>query len=360
MRRKKVIFVLASMFLLSVLAIPGYCSEKPTCAVLLFHPDTASSNIAESQNLSGNFAELLNRLDMFEVFDYNEVAQILERKNAADLEQSCTDLGCALKIGNKLNADFVIYGIIGNVGSLFSLDTTLVNVAGGNETQHAVYDFEGTQEAFVENAPAENIKSLFGLYELPPAPEPTVSDAAAPSASTETQNAMKNATAEPADESLSETDEADAPMAEQPKKLRVGPRIGIAASNDGVEFGGGFEVQFSKLSFQLLLNGDGFASGCSFYLHQDGNSPFVSLVGSYYDTKNHGVDEIGRIYGLLLGYRLGFDTFLEKDFAENMNLRVGLGAGYVNWDQTELNRDGKKDSDEEIIPVFEFTLGYMF
>jgi len=32
----------------------------------------------------------------------------------------------------------VIYGIIGNVGNLYSLDTTLVNVAGGNETQHGL------------------------------------------------------------------------------------------------------------------------------------------------------------------------------------------------------------------------------
>lgn len=359
MRRKKVIFVLASMFLLLVLAIPGHCSEKPTCAVLLFHPDTASSDINESRNLSGNFAELLNRLDMFEVIDYNEVAEILDRKNTADLEQTCTDLGCALKIGNKLNADFVIYGIIGNVGSLFSLDTTLVNVAGGNETQHAVYDFEGSRKDFINNAPAENIKSLFGLYELPPAPEPSAPAAATASVLTKSEKAMKNATAEPA-EPLSETVETPAPMTGQPKKFQVGPRIGIAASNDGVEFGGGFEVRFSKLSFQLLLNGDGFASGCSLYLHQDGNTPFVSLVGSYYDTKNHGVDEIGRIYGLLLGYRLVFDTFLDKDFAENMDFRVGLGAGYVNWDQTELNDDFEKDSDEEIIPVFEFTLGYMF
>ena len=76
--------------------------------------------------------------------------------------------------------------------------------------------------------------------------------------------------------------------------------------------------------------------------------------------KHNGVDEIGRIYGLMLGYRLGFDTFMEKDFAQNMDARIGVGAGYVNWDQTELNKNGKKDSDEEFIPLFEVSLGYMF
>lgn len=346
MSRKKVIFILSSIFFLLVLAMPGYCSEKPTCAVLLFHPDMSASNIYESQMLSNKYAELIDRLDMFDVIDFNEVTEILKTKNIVDLDKTCTDLGCALKIGNKLNADFVIYGIIGNVGSLFSLDTTLVNVAGGNETQHAVYDFEGTQAEFAKNAPVENLKSLFGINEIPvasvtslPTPEAVVAD-------TEPQTTV---VVEPA------------PLVtEQPKKLRFGPRIGIGVSNDGINFGGGFEVQFKKLSFQFLLNEDGFASGFSFYLHPEGNSPFVSFVGSYYDTKHKGATEIGRIYGILLGYRLTFDKFLKKDFAKNIDTRIGLGAGYVNWDQTEVKENLLKDSDEEIIPIFEWTLGYMF
>ncbi len=349
MSQKKIIFTFLSILFLLVLIKPGDCSEKPTCAVLLFHPDTASSDISESQMLSGAYARLLDRLDMFEVTDYKEVADILKSKNVSEMESTCTDLGCALKVGNKLNVDFVIYGIIGNVGSLFSLDTTLVNVAGGNETQHAVYDFEGTQGEFLKNAPAENIKSLFGLYEIPSALEEPVPATATAVATPETAQAQEQSP-------LVEEPE----VSEKSRTLRFGPRIGLAASNDGVEFGGGFEVRFSKLSLQVLLNGDGFAGGCSFYLQEEGNSPFISLAGSYYDTENNGVDEIGRIYGLILGYRLGFDTFMKKDFAQNMDARIGVGAGYVNWDQTELNKNGKKDSDEEFIPLFEVSLGYMF
>ncbi len=344
MSPKKIIFFLTSISFLLILALPGYCSEKPTCAILLFHPDMASSNIYESQMLSNKYAELIDRLDMFEVIDFNEVADTLKNKNALDLEKTCTDLGCALKIGNKLNADFVIYGIIGNVGSLFSLDTTLVNVAGGNETQHAVYDFEGTKEEFAKNAPAENIKSLFGVNEIPAGQEPPVPEIIV--------------TTEP--EKTVQIDEVPAPPAEEPKKLHFGPRLGIGASNDGVEYGGGFEVQFSQLSFQFLLNPDGFASGLSFYLHKKGNSPFLSIVSSYYDTKNNGGDEIGRIYGVLLGYRITLDNYVQKDLAKHINARVGLGAGYVNWDLTGVKEGNEKQSDEEFIPIFEFTLGYMF
>ncbi len=343
MIRKKMIFILTPIFLLLVLTMPGYCSEKPSCAVLLFHPDMSSSNVYESQMLSDKYAQLLNRLDMFDVIDFNKVADILKDKNAIDFEKTCTDLGCALKIGNKLNTDFVIYGIVGNVGSLFSLETTLVNVAGGNETQHAVYDFEGIRKEFDDTAPGENIKALFGVNEIPAGKAPLTDEVV-----TEITEAEKTVTVE-----------VEAPAA-QPKKLHFGPRIGLGASNDGVEVGGGFEIQFKKLSFQFLLNPDGFASGVSFYLHPEGSSPFVSIVGSYYDI--HHNDEIGRIYGLLLGYRLALDKYVKKDVAKHINVRIGVGAGYVNWDQTKphKNNNTEQDKDEEIIPLFEFTLGYTF
>lgn len=347
MGRKKRLLILFAVLFLVFSATPGYSSEKPSCAVLLFHPDTASSSIYQSQLISGQYAQLLNRLDMFDVMDFKKIDDVLTQKNAADTEKSCTDLGCALKIGNRLGVDFVIYGIIGNVGNLYSLDTTLVNVAGGNETQHALYDFQGTEAEFTKNAASENIKSLFGIYEIPgaaeiispPAPLPAAADSPATAAAVEP---------------------APSTMEEPEKSIFVGPRIGIGASNDGIEFGGGLEVQVSHLSFIAMLNGDGYAGGISYYLHTKGNSPFLALSGTYYDTENNGVDEIGRIYGVLLGYRITLDNYVDKDFASHINARIGVGAGYVNWDQTEPNRDNEQDNDEEIIPIFELTLGYLF
>ena len=112
------------------------------------------------------------------------------------------------------------------------------------------------------------------------------------------------------------------------------------------------EAQYKHLSCQILLNTNGFAAGLSYYLNPADSSPFLAAVGSYYDTENNGVDEIGRIYGLLLGYRL--------NITDQLNARLGLGAGYINWDQTERNWKGTKESDEEIIPIFELSLGYMF
>ena len=345
-RKKPFLLMLWCVFFLVFSTMPAWGSEKPTCGVLLFHPDMASSNVYQSQLISGQFAQLLDRLDMFDVMDYNRIDAVLKEKNAGDMDKTCTDLGCALKIGNRLGVDFIIYGVIGNVGNLYSLDTTLVNVTGGNETQHALYDFQGTQAEFTKNAALENIKSLFGVSEIPGAAE--ITSPPPPAAAAPESNAPE-AIAEPA-------------TVPEPagKAFHVGPRLGIGASNDGIEFGGGLEVQFNHLSFMVLLNGDGYAGGISYYLHPEGNSPFLALAGSYYDTKNHSVDEIGRIYGILLGYRLTLDNYVDKEFARHINARVGVGVGYVNWDQTEPSRSGKQDKDEEVIPMFELTLGYMF
>ena len=99
MGRKNQLLILLSVFFLLVTVMPGYSSEKPTCAVLLFHPDLSDSNIYQSQLISGQYTQLLTRLDMFDVIDYKNIDDLLKAKTAGDMEKTCTDLGCSLKIG---------------------------------------------------------------------------------------------------------------------------------------------------------------------------------------------------------------------------------------------------------------------
>jgi len=342
MKRKNVPFILAVTAFLLAFSVTGYCNEKPTCAVLMFYPDVASTEMNEGHYLSEQYADILSRVGLFEVINHKDVTRMLEEKNAANINQACASKDCALAVGQMLNVDYAIYGVIGHIGNLSSLETGLVNVKNENEAQRAVTDFEGTQQEFADTAPSENIKSLFGVTNLPgkqeiieeetvSAPEPVVQEGQ------QAQMAQEEKIAEPV---------------KTEKNFYIGPRIGVAATNDGVALGGGLEAQFKHLACQFLMNKDGFAAGISYYLNQEGSSPFLTLAGTYYDTENHGVDEIGRIYGLLLGYRL--------NITDQLNARLGLGAGYVNWDQTELNKAGTKYNDEEYIPIFEVSLGYSF
>ncbi len=342
--KKKVLFIFAVVCFLLTCSIPGFCDEKPTCAVLLFYPDVASTQSSESQNLSSQYANLLSRLGLFEVIDHNAVSRILAEKNALDLNQACPDKECALRIGQLLNVDYAVYGVIGHIGNLSSIETALINIAGGNEAQRAVTDFEGTEQEFAASAPTENIKSLFGVSAIPEAKE-TMSSGTAKISGEDASTGNSSKTFK------DQTPENTQPIKTE-KKLYIVPRIGMGATNDGIELGGGMEAQYKHWSCQFLLNTNGYAAALSYYLKPHTSSPFLALAGSYYDTENHGVDEIGRIYGLLLGYRL--------NITDQLNARLGLGAGYVNWDQTELNKVGTEFNDEEYIPIFEVSLGYSF
>jgi OOP family OmpA-OmpF porin len=342
MKGKNLLFVLAAIAFLLAFSAAGYCNEKPTCAVLIFYPDVSSTEMNEGRYLSEQYADILSRVGLFEVINHKEVTQMLEEKNAANMNQACSSKDCALAVGQLLNVDYAIYGVIGHIGNLSSLETGLVNVKNQNEAQRAVTDFEGSQQEFADVAPSENIKSLFGVTNLPKKQEIMEE---------ETVSASKPVVQEDQPAQIAQEEKIVEPVKKQ-KNFYIGPRIGVGATNDGVEFGGGLEAQFKHLACQFLMNTEGFAAGISYYLNQEGNSPFLTLAGTYYDTENHGVDEIGRIYGLLLGYRL--------NITDQLNARLGLGAGYVNWDQTEFNGKGTKDKDEEVIPIFEVSLGYSF
>jgi len=293
----------------------------------MLHADEASTDIYEfeSKTLTTRFTEELTKFGKYEVMDNGEMTKILSSQGEGGEIKTCKLKGCAVRSGAALNVDYVIYGVFGHVGSMYSIETNLVEVKTGNLVQQVTTDYEGDRRSFAEKVPLENLKSLLGVSELPEGTDVT-------------------------------TAKTEAPVAEETpastKKFHFGPRIGIGASDDGVEFGGGLEVRFSNLSLNVLGNDAGLLTGLAYYLHAEGNSPYLSAIFVYYDTESHGLDEIGRIWGALAGYRI--------ILGHGLDLNLGIGAGYVNWDQTESPDFGKKENDEEIIPIGELTLGYMF
>jgi hypothetical protein len=328
MNRKK-LFINFFVFLCCFLLIPaasGICQEKPSCAVLMLHADEASTDIYEfeSRTLTTRFAQELEKFGKYNVMNTGEMTTKLSESEKGEIK-TCKLKGCAVRYGAALNVDYVIYGVFGHVGSMYSIETNLVEVKTGKLVQQVTTDFEGDRRAFAEKVPPENLKSLLGVSQLP---EGVATAATKAEPSTVEQ----------------------APTAG--KKFHFGPRVGIGASDDGVEFGGGLELRYSNFSVSFIGNDAGFGGGLAYYLHPEGNSPYLSLIGIYYDTTNHGLDEIGRIWGGIAGYRIML--------GHGLDLNLGIGAGYVNWDQTEKPDYGKKDHDEEIIPVGECTIGYMF
>ncbi len=329
-RKKFFIHLFLSLFLCNfqmTFATSGNCQEKPKCAVLMLHADEASTDIYEfeSKTLTTRFTDELKKFGVYDVMDFTEMEKKLSAQSEGGQIKTCKLKGCAVRSGAALNVDYVIYGVFGHVGNMYSIETNLVEVKTGKLVQQVTTDYEGDRRSFAEKVPPENLKSLLGVSQLP--------------------ESIAAITTKP------ETSEAETPS-KAPKKFHFGPRIGIGASDDGVEFGGGIEFRFSKISFTVLGNNDGWGGGLAYYLHAEGNSPYVSAVGIYYDTENHGLDEIGRIWGAVLGYRILL--------GHGLDLNLGIGAAYVNWDQTESPDFGDREKDEEVVPIGEATIGYMF
>ena len=320
-RRKVLIYLFLCCFLL-VPAMPGDCQEKPSCAVLMLHADEASSDIYEfeSRTLTTRFTEDLTKFGAYNVLDTADMVKTLGEKEQGEIK-TCRLKGCAVRAGQDLNVDYVIYGIFGHIGSMYSIETNLVEVKTGKLVQQVTTDFEGDRRSFAEKVPLENLKSLLGISELPAA---------------ETMTAEAETTS--MEEETTET-----------KKFHFGPRVGIGASDDGVEFGGGLEFRYTNLGLAILGNDSGLGGGLAYYLHPDGNSPYLSLAWIYYDTENHGVDEKGNIYGAIAGYRIML--------GHGLDLNLGIGAGYADWKQYDIENPKK---DTEFVPIGELTIGYMF
>jgi len=325
---RKPLGVLLLLCCFSVLLImPAHGAEKPSCAFLLLHVDEGATAIGESEgrSLTRRFTEALDLFDVYDVIPFDDMNRTIAMRKGLGADP-CANLSCAVEYGKLLNADYAIYGIYGHIESVYSIETILVDVESSQEIKHVVTDYKGDHQGFTEKVPLENLKTLLGVPVLPPGAEAAYD---------------KKYTDDAAPEKKSGAE----------KSFRFGPRLGLVASDDGVELGVGIELRRNNLSFKIMGNDAGIGGSLSYYLNIAGNSPYLSVVGAYYDDKNKGLTEIGRIYGLMLGYRL-------MVINENMDVCIGLGAAYVDWDHRQ--RDGSIKSDQEIIPVGELTFGYMF
>lgn len=332
---------LSLWFLWPVNHLCAQTAEKPTCAVLAFNPDEASAKPYESRYITERFCTFLEKLDIYEVLDPVKVDKRLKEKNWQMLNV-CRDDKCAMEVGNILDVDYIIYGTIGHIGKLYSLDTSLIDVRNQKVLNSAATDYEGTRDEFAQKIPPENIKALLGIRETPVVWRDLLAETK-PAAQQEQESREVSPVFEPQEPEISIK-----------PRLRFGPRIGFGYNKDHLKMGGGIEIRKGKLGFNAMITTVGYAGGIVYYLKESGNTPFAALVGVYYEDDPDGIDEIGRIIGLMGGYQMAVN--------EHLNLNFGIGAGYVNWDQTEENYPGTgiKDHGDEITFLGEITIGYLF
>ena len=217
------------------------------------------------------------------------------------LVDTCNRKECALEAGRIIGVDYIIYGVLGHIGKLYSMDTTLLDVKNGKVISNATTDFEGSRNDFAREAPPQNIKKLLGISSTP--------------------EAWKKVLAE--NPPVAQKQPAETPEEKTGGGISVLPRLGLGYSDDGVEVGLGFEVMKENLSLKVLGNNKGVASAVSYHLEPEGNTPYVSVAGAFYKDDPNGIDERGWISGLLFGYRM---YFMEK-----LDLCLGIGPGLIHY-----------------------------
>ena len=109
----------------------------------------------EAESISESEAKILTqRLTsiIIELSDYSVVerANINKILNEQKFQHSgCTDSECAVEIGQLLNTDFIIIGYVSKFGSIWVIDSRLIDVAQGNVLISAEFSMEGDIDVLI-------------------------------------------------------------------------------------------------------------------------------------------------------------------------------------------------------------------
>lgn len=113
-------------FLLIVLAalLSAAADKKPRVAVLAFTPKGVSQ--MEAETVAELFSSELVSTHAFDVLDRANMDNVLKEQSFQ--QTGCTESACAVKIGKILNVEFMIYGVVMNIGDKYYVSASMVNI----------------------------------------------------------------------------------------------------------------------------------------------------------------------------------------------------------------------------------------
>lgn len=174
-------FPCASLLWAQTAAAPA---AKPTCAVLTF--DAMEGVMpGECKILSNRFRAELNRLGAYRLLSREKMSEILKTR-AFSRSENCSVAECAIEAGKMLRVDHMIYGSVGKIGTLYSLNAYAVDVKSGETVKSATVDQPDEFEKALEIGVGALARRLLGIETAEPvaatSPEPVASsDTALPS-----------------------------------------------------------------------------------------------------------------------------------------------------------------------------------
>lgn len=129
------------LFLLVILLSLSHARVAlPTVAVLDF--DAEGLSVQESRVLTNRLRTHLVQLGGFRVVERGQMETIFEELNFQ--ESGCTSDECAVQVGEMLGVEMMLAGTFGKLGSTYTVDLRLIDVATASILKSALYDHRGT------------------------------------------------------------------------------------------------------------------------------------------------------------------------------------------------------------------------
>jgi len=354
-------------------------ANKPTCAVLTFDA-RAGVSTPEAQMLSDRFATEFARLGQYTIVARSRMREVLDEQQFQATDH-CSAAACAVEAGQLLGVRYMVYGTIGRLGQIYSINSFIVDVETGAQIKSATSDLRGGIEEALTALMARNAHELLGIAapatlsqsffnigvtpnharltlnnrEIRPgvvAVEPNLDHSIAAALSGYHPYSVRRRASPGTTENIEIRLEqiqviqspSFVPSNELPRKTRdvyLSPRVGASMAT-GLA---GIEVQVSHLAASIGVLPDGFAWGVRFYFKQDISSWFLGVCGVYQRWDDDYFDDETTVIGAIAGYRWRSRTGWE------FSLGAGIGQAEDKWGD---------ESFTETIPMIDLALGYAF
>ncbi|MEI6971588.1 MAG: hypothetical protein WCL44_08725, partial [bacterium] len=153
-------FCVVGVLLLTSLRLPAETTNKPTCAILTFDA-LEGVTPGESRILSDRFCVELDRYRTFRLMSRSKMGEVLKLQ-AFSRSENCSATECAVEAGKMLSVELMVYGSVGKIGALYSLNAYVVSVESGETKKSVTVDQRGGIEETLTAGVAALARKLVG------------------------------------------------------------------------------------------------------------------------------------------------------------------------------------------------------
>ena len=148
-------------FLLVMLAVVpgGFAQDLPTCAVMTFEA-TGGVSADDARVLSDRFEVEFGRLGQYALFPRANIGKVIDLQK---YNLTCAGSECAMELGQLLTVQYTVFGSIGKVGSVYTVNASMVDVGTGKVEKQCSYDHRGEVEDLLQWGMASAARRLLGL-----------------------------------------------------------------------------------------------------------------------------------------------------------------------------------------------------